>query len=81
MFDQLFEVVPHGLELLWELFVAMVFALLAAVFLERMKRARRVPRLALPRIALDLTKPAVVFVLQVVAVLAALSIFHLMGKL
>lgn len=48
MFDQLFEVVPHGLELLWELFVAMVFALLAAVFLERMKRARRVPRLALP---------------------------------
>ncbi|MFF0092706.1 hypothetical protein ACFYSF_22475 [Streptomyces canus] len=82
MFDQLAEVAPHGPELLWDLFIALVFALVAAHFLEWLKYARRVPSAVVSWVKdLDTTKPAVMFALMVLAVFVSLTIVHLVGKL
>ncbi|WP_043686715.1 hypothetical protein [Streptomyces xylophagus] len=80
MLDQLSGAVPHGPELYWDLTIALVFALVAPALLHLLKEVRRIPRLVIPRVkALDLTNPFVLFILQTLAVLVALEIFHVVG--
>ena len=86
MIDQLSAVIPHGPELYWELGVALVFALacalIAPILLDSFKTVQRVPRRLVVRLkTLDMANPLVVFVVVVVGVLVALTIYNLLGAL
>ncbi|MFJ8036030.1 hypothetical protein [Streptomyces sp. NPDC096032] len=67
-------------ELYGELFIALVFALLAPALLNGLKAIRRVPRHVIGRVrALDLSNPIVMFMLQVIAVVIALVLLQIVG--
>ncbi|MGY5099478.1 hypothetical protein [Streptomyces sp. 900105245] len=78
MIDKLNAVVSP--ELYGELFIALVFALLAPALLNGLKAIRRVPRHVIGRVkALDLSNPIVMFMLQVIAVFIALVLLQIVG--
>ncbi|MFJ6650466.1 hypothetical protein ACIQPS_32945 [Streptomyces sp. NPDC091290] len=82
MIDQLIEAAPHGPELLWDLFIALVFTLVGVLLAERLKTARRVPGAVMAWVkGLDATKPAVMFAIMFLAVVVALTTAHLVGAL
>lgn len=82
MVNQLSETLPHGMELVWHLLLALLFAVLAHVMGRLVKAVTRIPSLVVPRIkALDVKNPVVLFCLQFLAALIAIVALRVAGVL
>lgn len=82
MFDQLSESVPHGMELVWHLLLALIFAVVAHLMGRLVKAVTRIPSLVVPRIkALNVKNPVVLFSLQFFAALVAVVMLRIVGLL